>query len=298
MRLTLLFVFIFLSYFVFSQENNIDVLHYKFNISLNDVNDTIYGVAEIKVKFLKSANKLAFDLGLQKEKGRGMTVGKILGPDINSTMAKDEKIRIFLSQEMKADDTETFVIQYKGIPAGGLTISKTKYGHRGFFGDNWPNNGHNWLPCHDDQADKASVEFIITAPKHYQVVANGIQVEESSYLNGDKLTHWKEDVPISTKVMVIGVADFAVSLAGYVNEKIPVYSWVYPEDKDIGFYDYSQALEILPFYINNIGPYGYKNWRTYNRKQNSAAWKMPIPYSIQKILLAEPGEVKDCWPMK
>jgi hypothetical protein len=35
--------------------------------------------------------------------------------------------------------------------------------------------------------------------------------------------------------MVIGAADFAINLAGVVNGNIPVYSWVYPENKDKGF---------------------------------------------------------------
>ena len=50
------------------------------------------------------------------------------------------------------------------FPADGLIISKNKYGHRTFFADNWPNRAHNWMPCVDDPADKASVEFIVTAP--------------------------------------------------------------------------------------------------------------------------------------
>jgi aminopeptidase N len=188
-----------------------------------------------------------------------MKVGKLQGNDIRGSIYKEESLRILLSQNMNAGDTATFIIPYSGIPADGLIISKTKYGHRSFFADNWPNRGHNWIPCHDDPADKATVEFVLTAPEHYQVVANGVQIEETSLGNGFKLTHWKEDTPISTKVMVIGVADFAVNLAGVVNGNIPVYSWVYPETKDKGFYDYAMAKDILPFFINNVGPYGYKN---------------------------------------
>ena len=243
--------------FVFGQ-TSIDVLHYKFNIGLNDVNDTIYGVTEIKIKFLQPINEVSFDLTQPKDNGKGMKVGKLQGSNIRGTIYKEESFRILLSQNMKAGDTATFIIPYSGIPADGLIISKTKYGHRSFFADNWPNRGHNWLPCHDDPADKATVEFIVTAPEHYQVVANGIQIEETSLGNGFKLTHWKEDTPISTKVMVIGAADFAVNLAGVVNGNIPIYSWVYPENKDKGFYDYAMAKDILPFFINNVGPYGYK----------------------------------------
>ena len=243
--------------FAFSQ-NSIDVLHYKFNIGFNDVNDTVYGVAEIKVKFLQASSEVSFDLTKTKDNGKGMKVGKLEGNNIRGSIYKEEMLRILLSKNMNAGDTATFIIPYSGIPADGLIISKTKYGHRSFFADNWPNRGHNWIPCHDDPADKATVEFIVTAPEHYQVVANGVQIEETSLGNSFKLTHWKEDTPISTKVMVIGAADFAVNLAGVVNGNIPVYSWVYPENKDKGFYDYAQANGILEYYISHVGPYGYK----------------------------------------
>jgi aminopeptidase N len=58
--------------------------------------------------------------------------------------------------------------------------------------------------------------------------------------------------------MVIGVAEFAVQLTGFANGDIPVYSWVYPEDRNNGFYDYAIAKDILPFFISTVGPYGYK----------------------------------------
>jgi len=252
-------LFLFINMFLFtSAQSNIDVLHYKFNIEVNDDNDTIRGLAVIKVKFLNRDNTFKFDLVYLKENGKGMKVENVTGSNVRLIESGDRTVRIFLSKTFETGDTATFTISYSGIPSDGLIISKTKYGRRGFFADNWPNRGHNWMPCHDDPADKASVEFIVTAPEHYQVVSNGVQVEETSLGNGKKLTHWKEDTPISTKVMVIGVADFAVNLAGIVNGCIPVYSWVYPENKDNGFYDYSLAKDILPFFIDHVGPYGFK----------------------------------------
>lgn len=245
-----------------SAQNNVDVLHYKFNIGLNDVNDTVQGVAEIKVKFLIDDDEVAFDLVNPDSKGKGMLVSdaKFIVKNLPSVKFVQEKGKIFVRSAIhyKKGDTASIVISYKGIPVDGLIISKTKYGHRSFFADNWPNRGHHWIPCHDDPADKATTEFVVTAPEHYQVVANGVQIEETSLGNGLRLTHWKEDTPIPPKVMVIGVADFAVNLAGVVNGNIPVYSWVYPESKDKGFFDYAIAKDILPFFINNVGPYGYK----------------------------------------
>ena len=39
---------------------------------------------------------------------------------------------------------------------------------------------------------------------------------------------------------------------------IPVWSWVFPENRKEGFYDYSVALNHLAFYSQLIGPYPYE----------------------------------------
>lgn len=240
-------------------QSSIDVLHYTYHIELTDNNDTIRGQASILTRFLHSTENLVLDLTAVGKEGKGMSAAAFLpGGKVLVTKQSGEELDIRLPKEYRVGDTLTVVIHYKGIPADGLIISKNKYGNRTFFADNWPNRGHNWIPCHDDPADKAPVEFIVTAPQHYQVVANGVQIEETNLPADKKRTHWKEEVPISTKVMVIGAADFAVHLSGYVNDCIPVYSWVYPEDRNKGFYDYALAAEILPWFINTIGPYAYK----------------------------------------
>jgi aminopeptidase N len=236
------------------------VLHYKYSIELNDNNDTIYGVAEIKLAFLAPADGVTFDLVKKGDNGKGMITDKITGPGVRGFSKAAESISIFFSPDKSpaAKDTVILKIDYHGIPADGLIISKNKYGNRTFFADNWPNRAHNWIPCVDDPADKASVEFIVTAPSHYQVISNGIKIEETNLSHNKKLTHWKEEVPLPTKVMVIGAADFAVQYAGSVNDCIPVSSWVYPENKDKGFYDYAVAKDILTFFNDYIGPYAYK----------------------------------------
>ncbi len=228
-------------------QSKIDVLHYKFEIELSDFSDSIKGKATLQVKFNQSSDNFWLDLAAINNKGKGMLAYSFRGNEGMTGKQILDKLEINLLTPAKKDEIKNIAIEYKGIPSDGLIISKTKYGQRSFFADNWPNRGHNWIPCVDDPLDKASVEFIVTAPQHYQVVANGIMIEETNLPDNKKLTHWKEDVPVATKVMVIGVADFAVNLAGMVDNCIPVYSWVYPQDRNKGFYDYEQAMEILPF---------------------------------------------------
>jgi aminopeptidase N len=258
-RFLLFFLFAILSNTIYAQNKSIDVRHYRFEISLNDSNNIIHGNAGIDFIVKQSASMVYFDLvGINDSTGKGMKVLQVLdaGKILKFKQAPD-RINIYFDSPLPLDEQKNISISYEGAPADGLIIDTNKFAHRTFFADNWPNRAHNWIPCNDHPADKASVEFIVTAPDHYEVISNGILVEESNLRNHLKLTHWKEDMVLPTKVMVVGVADFAVQLDSTIN-CIPITSWVFPENKDSGFTQYAISKNILPFYENYIGPYPYK----------------------------------------
>jgi aminopeptidase N len=256
MKRILLLVFCFAPVVVFSQRK-IDVQHYKFVLGLSESDDNISGAGVITVSFLQDATSVEFDLVNEKD-GTGMRVMKVAENNRPLTFSHAaNKLVIQLDEPVKQGQLRQFDVFYAGVPKDGLIISTNKFKRRTFFGDNWPDRAKNWLPCVDDPADKASVEFIVTAPWRYQVVSNGVQVEETILDNGQKLTHWKEDVALPTKIMVIGVADFAVQYIGDTLG-VPVYSWVYPQEKQKAFYDYALAKEVLPFFINNVAPFPYR----------------------------------------
>jgi len=238
---------------------NIDIQHYIFKLNLNDSTNKIEGEATIQIKFLKPQKKITLDLvGLNDSTVAGMKVNSIYSDGIPLTFKhKKNQLEIKLNQISKTNKVATIKIKYNGIPADGLVISKNKFGERTFFGDNWPNRARYWLPTVDHPSDKASVEFIVHAPEHYQVVSNGSLFEESNMENSIKLTHWKEKIPISTKLMVIGVARFAVQNNG-IYEGIPVSSWVFPQNKNKGFIDYAFGAKSLKYFSELIGPFSYE----------------------------------------
>jgi aminopeptidase N len=144
-------------------------------------------------------------------------------------------------------------INYSGIPADGLVIGKNKYGNRTFFGDNWPTRAQNWMACNDHLSDKSKVHFSVTAPSHYQVIANGIHQSTITLSETEKIWNYYSDVELPTKVMVVGIADFSVKW----NEEHYVSSWVYPENEKGGFYDFDLAPSILEFFVEYIAPYPF-----------------------------------------
>jgi aminopeptidase N len=257
-----LFLFIFFAITqsnIYAQNKAIDVQHYSFAITLNDSNNIIQGTAGIDFIAKQPASMVYFDLtGINDSTGKGMKVLHVSAENkVLKFSQENSHVNVYFESSLPLYAERNISITYEGVPADGLIIDTNKFAHRTFFADNWPNHAHNWIPCNDHPADKASVEFIVTAPDHYQVVANGILVEESNLKNNLKLTHWKEDMVLPTKVMVIGVADFAVQLAATIN-CVPVTSWVFPENKDSGFAQYAVSKNILPFYEYYIGPYPYK----------------------------------------
>jgi aminopeptidase N len=108
----------------------------------------------------------------------------------------------------------------------------------------------------DHPSDKARVAFDVTAPARYAVVANGRRTGRTTLPGGRARTRWQTDAPLPTKVMVIGVAAFAVvptdTVAG-----VPVTSWVYPDDRAPGLADLAVTPRVLTFYAERLGAFPY-----------------------------------------
>ena len=170
------------------------------------------------------------------------------------------------------------VVRYSGTPATGLLIGKNKHGDRTFFSDNWPNRARHWLPTIDHPYDKATSEFIVTAPSHYQVVSNGLKVEVTDLPGGHRRTHWRNSVPIAPWLFVLGVARFAMQRVDTFEGK-PIETWVYPQDRDAGFHDFATPTRsVLAFYSDYVGPYAYE--RLANIQASSVAGGMESASAI------------------
>ena len=239
-----------------SDESFIDVQHYKFEIAVNDSTDIIEGIATITLKIKKPVKGFYLDLSSLDKNEKGMSVSQVFNSNKKVGFRhKNDKLCIHTPLNIN-DSVQVFTIKYQGIPKDGLIISKNKYGDRTFFGDNWPNRAHNWLPCVDQLYDKAMVDFIVKAPNHYQVIANGTLIEEVEINEQIKQFHYASKKPLPTYVMVVGIAKFAIQNLGVFN-KIPLSSWVYPQNKEEGFYDYAQAIPIIDYYVDHIAPFPF-----------------------------------------
>ena len=236
----------------------IDVIGYVFDIEVTDSNDVIHGRTAVDVRFVEPSSSLRLDLIERSDalEGRGMTVTSVEsnGQALEFTHA-DDAVVIGLGSPARAGERRTVHVQYEGIPAAGLKIGPNKYGDRTFFSDNWSSRVRNWLPVVDHPYDKATTEMRIVAPSHYQAASNGMLVEHTDLEGNRRLHHWVNPVPTATWLYFIGVARMAVQVVD-TWEGVPVETWVYPQDRDAGFYDFAEpSKKVLAFYADLIGPY-------------------------------------------
>jgi aminopeptidase N len=226
----------------YPRQPGIDVQHYVFKVTLSDDTDEIEGETTISVRFVQEGVRhLSFDFG---------SAMKVAEPP----RKEGEKVDFLLDSAPKMDEIRRFSIRYRGKPAGGLKIVTNKFGDRCFFSANWPDLAHQWLPTVDHPYDKATGEFLITAPSKYQVVANGALVETLDLPGGKRLTHWKQSIPIATWLFNIGVAPFAVRHLGNSLE-----TWVFPQDREAGIATFDEAARrAMDFFTSHIGPYPYE----------------------------------------
>jgi aminopeptidase N len=170
----------------------------------------------------------------------------------------DDRLTITLPAPPKAGDRRQFTVKYHGVAGSGLHIAKNKFGERTFFSWNWPTLARQWLPTIDHPSDKATSEFLVTAPARYQVVANGVLVEVLDLGDGRRMTHWKQSVPIATWLNNIGVARFSSRHFGAV-AGVPLQTWVFPQDRDNGIVTFEEPTRrAMEFFTAHIGPFPYE----------------------------------------
>jgi len=275
---------------------DIDMQHYQFKLWLSDRNDSLRAEAMLILNFRKAGiQQVRLDLtsAASHLQGKGMTVTSVTSEGKSLSFSHRFSELLITVPNSRPGQSLSIIIGYRGIPDAGLAIKQNRYNDRSFFSDNWPDLGHHWLPLVDHPYDKATCEFIVIAPSHYQVVSNGLLQEESLLTDGNKLTHWKQSVPIAPWLFVLGVADFAVQFVDYFDGK-SIQTWVYRQDRDAGFYDFQiPSKEVLSFYSDYVGPFAYE--KLANIQSNNSTGGMEAASAIMYSEKSVTGKRDQRW---
>ncbi|MCH7905636.1 MAG: M1 family metallopeptidase [Armatimonadetes bacterium] len=243
----------------YKRQPGIDITNYEFRLTLSDETDRIEGLAEISLRIVQSGVEGIW-LDLKSKVGdKGMVVEAVSCSASPVTYTHvDDRLLIKFAVEPSINQSMHVLVKYAGVPTGGLWIGDNKHGDRGFFSLNWPNRAREWLPMIDHPYDKATHEFIVTAPAHYQVVSGGLLVEETDNDDGTTTTHWKQSVPIASWLTALAVSRFSVrNFDDY--EGVQLSTWVFPQDRAKGVATFEVPVaRAVRFFSESIGEFPYE----------------------------------------
>jgi aminopeptidase N len=230
----------------------LDALRYSINLEFQVSNDEIRAETEILLAVTDdNVKEVALDFV-------GLTVDEVKE---NGKIVKFERhagrLHIFLHKTYGRGNRITLRIKYRGQLSEGLYIKKNKFGDRTFAANNFPDRARFRIPSIDHPYDKAAVDFFVTAPAGYEIIANGVKLATKNLSNGSRLTHWREDNPIPVYCMVVAATNYSISDVK-ASENIPLSFYLFPKDKENGIKACEKAEQALNFYSKMIAPYPYK----------------------------------------
>jgi aminopeptidase N len=235
----------------------IDVRHYAFDVYLPDRGKALEGRATISLRRTTKVDTLVLDLVEMK-------VDSVL---VNGRAAQfaqaDSTLRLTLPPG--SGDSLTVDVKYSGEPKDGLIFSNDSAGRWQAFGDNFPNRARFWLPVIDHPSDKASVSWTIRAPADRLTIANGALESVTPVPGSQTVSRWRTHKPITTYLMVIGVAPFTMidlgdSACGFGEVTRCVRQSVYasPTLRDYLPGPFARAGAIVDFFSRLVGPFPYE----------------------------------------
>ena len=248
----------------YPRQPGIDARHYAVGLTLltSDSNE-IQAEATVTLRIVTAGTRAAFlDLTSATPDGKGITVTRVRSDGRAVPIEhRDNRLHLPLPAGAAAGQDVVFTITYHGTPGNGLRLLDNIHGDRTAFSENWYNRARQWLPMIDHPVDKATGELIVTTKADYQVVSNGVIVEQVDLPGGLRRTHWKQDVPISSWLYSLGVARFIVRQGGVVRG-VPLSYWAFPQDAEKGLAALEKdARGSFEFFSDRIGPYAVRQTR-------------------------------------
>jgi aminopeptidase N len=242
------------------RSRDFDAIHYKVTLNIDIDKKILTGENLITIQPLNdNFSRCVLD-------ARSLVVRSVI--NCNGTVLpyeqKDNQLIINLTKSYSHSDTIRFTVKYsldKPVP-GLLFIDSTATNPKMVCSDCWPDKARQWIPCYDYPNDKVTNEMVVTVDKKYRVLSNGrlVSVTENRS-EGTRTFHWNQDLPHSTYLINLSIADYAVihdSLGS-----LPVNYWVYKGLEANAKTTFRKTPYMISFY-NKIFNYNYP-WAKYDQ---------------------------------
>jgi aminopeptidase N len=237
-----------------------DLLSHKLQLEVDPAKHYIKGEVTSEFRALENTDEIVFDLSDNLQVASVTTNGEV----VNFTHENNE-LTITFAKGICENATETVTIAYEGTPnknAGGDGFVTTTHNNTpSLYTLSEPYGSRDWWPCKQDLNDKIDqIDVIITAPKAYKAVSNGVILSEEA--NGNLVTtHWQHNYPIPSYLIGIAVTDYEVFSQTIKGDgySFDIVNYVYPESRDKAEEYTKVTVDIMNLFQGLFGDYPFKD---------------------------------------
>ena len=239
-----------------------DVRHIKGELTLDIKKSEIRGTVTHTIAPLYSGlDAVTLDCGADLKVSR---VG--IGSKACTFSQKGDELAITLDRGYGLDEPFDLAVTYAGTPEKGVRFVKPDPDHPRRAVVVWtvgePEDARFWIPCFDYPNERSTSEMIITVDKPLSVVSNGTLESTKENADGTSTYHWKMDSPLTTYLLSVVAAEFAVYHDKLGN--LPVDYYVLKEvDEATARRTMGKTPRMIDFFNQRIGtPYAYPKYAT------------------------------------
>lgn len=255
-----------------------DIVHYDLDIEISDIvisfirHCTLTGTNTMTIRSLSPGlTTFTFRLRYQYEITNAVLNGTT---PVEVTQLSNTTRQVTLDRAYDVDEEFTLTISYTGqTRAEGFGSIKVAT-HSGntqpvIFTLSEPYYAYTWWPVKDgdvgqpgDNADKAFIDFHITAPNNMKAASNGVLISTQNLGGGRNRYHWRTNYPIAPYLVSMGVANYNTWSRTYSHPggAMPVEFYIYPgNDTTSNRTAWERVLPMFPVFRTVFGEYPFIN---------------------------------------
>jgi aminopeptidase N len=239
-----------------------DVKHIKGELTLDIKKSEIRGTATHTIEPLHPGlDSVTLDCGADLKVSR-----VAIGPAACKSSQKGDELAVTLDRAYGPGEAFELAVTYAGSPEKGVRFVKPDPDHPKRAVCVWtvgePEDARFWIPCFDYPNERSTSEMIITVDRPLSVVSNGTLESTRENADGTSTYHWKMDSLLTTYLLSVVAADFAVyrdKLGG-----LPVDYYVLKQvDEATARRTMGKTPRMIDFFNRKIGtPYAYAKYAT------------------------------------
>ncbi|MEY4135425.1 MAG: M1 family metallopeptidase [Saprospiraceae bacterium] len=108
-----------------------------------------------------------------------------------------------------------------------------------------------WFPTIDKPNERSTQEILLTVPKRFTSLSNGLLINSTDHSDGTRTDHWKMDQPHAPYLFMLAIGEYAVVKDSWKGKEVAYY--VEPEYAESARDIFAHTPEMLGFFSEKLG---------------------------------------------